>query len=419
MQEALLHHIWKFKLITSGELKTTDGETVEIVNPGRHNHDAGPDFLEAKIKIGETLWAGNVELHVRASDFILHGHETDPNYEKLILHVVYDDDLEGRADLKCATLEMKDHVSDQLLWKYKSLIGKKDGLPCDSEFMQVDELVRNSWLDRLLIDRLDQRVSAIRELVSTLNGDNEQAFLVRVARGFGQKVNADAFEQLARITPWKVLAKHAHSVQQLEAILFGQAGMLDQPVDDYSAKLKSEYDFLKAKFGLEAMRADRWKYLRLRPANFPSIRIAQLASLLQNRMPLIASLIDDSKMKPQKFEIQASEYWNDHHKFGASSKGKPKRLGATTWNGIIMNALVPFAFHLADQRGDEQLKERWVESLNDLPQESNSVVSKFEEVGFAPASAYASQALLQLHSLYCSMGNCVNCAIGSAILGKN
>lgn len=419
MQEALLHHIWKFKLITSGELKTTDGEPVEILHPGRHNHDAGPDFLEAKIRIGETLWAGNVELHVRASDFILHGHETDPNFEKLILHVVYDDDLQGRADLKCSTLELKDHISDQLLRKYRGLVGTKTGLPCGKEFLAVDPMVRNSWLERMLIERLDERVESIKELVDLLNGDLEQAFFVRIARGFGQKVNADAFEQLARITPWRVVAKHAASLHQLEALLFGQAGMLDFAADSYSINLKKEYDFLKAKFNLEQMSADRWKYLRLRPANFPSIRIAQLAALLQNRMPLVANLIDDQNLKPYGLKLQASEYWDGHHTFGKESKHQPKRLGMATWHGIITNSIVPFAVFLAHQRCDEQLKERWIESLRELPCETNSIIRKFTEVGHQPESAYASQALLQLHLKFCATGNCVNCAIGSAVLGRS
>ncbi|MFT4682100.1 MAG: hypothetical protein ACI9YU_001955, partial [Flavobacteriales bacterium] len=221
MREALLHHIWQFKLFSTPTLRTTEGQDIEVLHPGMLNPNAGPDFLEAKLKIGETIWAGNVEIHVKTSDFILHGHETDPNYERLILHVVYENNLDDRLDLNCPTLELKNFVSDQLLSRYSKLVNAKKGLPCGSAFMESRELVRDNWLERMMIERLSHRSAAIQKLSETLNGDLEQVFWVRLAVGFGQKVNADAFEVLARSVPWKVLAKHAGNLHQLEAILFG------------------------------------------------------------------------------------------------------------------------------------------------------------------------------------------------------
>ncbi|MFT4525282.1 MAG: hypothetical protein ACI85F_001435 [Bacteroidia bacterium] len=416
MREALLHHIWQFKLFSTPTLRTTEGQDIEVLHPGMLNPNAGPDFLEAKLKIGETIWAGNVEIHVKTSDFILHGHETDPNYERLILHVVYENNLDDRLDLNCPTLELKNFVSDQLLSRYSKLVNAKKGLPCGSAFMESRELVRDNWLERMMIERLSHRSAAIQKLSETLNGDLEQVFWVRLAVGFGQKVNADAFEVLARSVPWKVLAKHAGNLHQLEAILFGQAGMFDSPKDEYQAQLKTEYDFLKAKFNLDSMDPSRWKFLRLRPSNFPSIRIAQLAATIHNRFPLIGNFVENSSEHLKGNEVCASTYWDTHHVFGKESKTRKKNFGEMAWRGILINSIVPFAVFLADQRSDFNLKENWVEVLKKLNSESNSVTLKFEDVGYKPNTAFKSQALIQLHGHYCQPRNCVNCAIGSAIL---
>lgn len=397
-------------------MKTTDEDDIEILQVGRINSDAGPDFLEAKLKIGETIWAGNVEIHVRASDFILHGHKTDPNYEKLILHVVYDNDLDVRLDLNCPTLELKHFVSDQLLSRYSNLVNAKKGLPCGSAFMESSNLIRNNWLERMMIERLEDREDSIQQLNNTLNGDLEQVFWVRLAIGFGQKVNADAFEALAKSVTWKVLAKHAESLHQLEALLFGQAGMLGSPKDEYQVHLKKEYDFLKAKFNLEPMDSSRWKFLRLRPSNFPSIRISQLAAAVHNRFPLIGNFVENTSEHLKGKEICASSYWDTHHVFGRKSNSRKKTLGEMSWRGILINSVVPFAIFLANQRSDVELKEAWLEVLKKLHSESNSIISKFIDVGFKPNSAFESQALIQLNGHYCQPRNCVNCAIGSTIL---
>lgn len=387
-----------------------------MLNPGLHNTNAGPDFLEAKLKIAETTWVGNVEIHVRASDFILHGHETDPNYEKLILHVVYDNDLDDRLDLNCPTLELKHFVSDQLLSRYSKLVKAKKGVPCGSAFMETSDLLRNNWIERMVIERLEDRSMIIQKLSESLNGDLEQVCWVRLAIGFGQKVNAEAFEALARSVPWKVLAKHAGNLNQLEAILFGQAGMLETPGDEYQTQLRSEYDFLKVKFNLESMDPSRWKYLRLRPSNFPSIRIAQLAAAIKDQFPLIRSFIENSSEQTPAREISASYYWNTHHVFGKETNYRKKRLGAMAWKGILINSIVPFAIFLSDQRSDSELKEDWIRVLKNLDSEANSVTSKFFDIGFKANTAFESQALVQLNGHYCQPRNCVNCAIGSTIL---
>ena len=397
-------------------MKTTDEDDIEILQVGRINSDAGPDFLEAKLKIGETIWAGNVEIHVRASDFILHGHKTDPNYEKLILHVVYDNDLDDRLDLNCPTLELKHFVSDQLLSRYSNLVNAKKGLPCGSAFMESSNLIRNNWLERMMIERLEDREASIQQLNNALNGDLEQVFWVRLAIGFGQKVNADAFEALAKSVTWKVLAKHAENLHQLEALLFGQAGMLGSPNDEYQVQLKNEYDFLKAKFNLEPMDSSRWKFLRLRPSNFPSIRISQLAAAVHDRFPLIGNFVENTSEHLKGKEVCASSYWDTHHVFGKKSNSRKKTLGEMSWRGILINSVVPFAIFLANQRSDIELKEDWLGVLKKLDSESNSIISKFIDVGFKPNSAFESQALIQLNGRYCQPRNCVNCAIGSTIL---
>ena len=418
MREALLHHIWKFKLFSTPELFTLDGQNVEIIEPGQLNPNAGPDFLEAKIKIGETVWAGNVEIHVRASDFILHGHETDPNYERLILHVVYDHDLNEGADLNCPTIELRHFVSDQLVRRYASLVNTKAGLPCCKAFTETKSLTVENWLDRMMIERLADRTEKLEKLSQVLNGDLEQTFWVRLATGFGMKVNADAFETLARSISWKALAKHSDNLHQLETLLFGQAGMLAEPKDEYQSQLKAEYDFLSSKYGLEQMDRNRWKYLRLRPSNFPSVRIAQLAALIHGRFPLIMNFIERTTTF-NDLKIQASEYWDSHHVFGKPSSKRKKRLGDVALRSILINSVVPFAVFLANQRSDEDLKNSWIDKLKHIDPEENSVTKKFSEVGYQCTSAYDSQALIQLHGHYCQPRNCVNCAIGSAILKRS
>ena len=241
-------------------------------------------------------------------------------------------------------------------------------------------------------------------------------FWVRLAIGFGQKVNADAFEALAKSVTWKVLAKHAENLHQLEALLFGQAGMLGSPKDEYQVQLKNEYDFLKAKFNLEPMDSSRWKFLRLRPSNFPSIRISQLAAAVHDRFPLIGNFVENTSEHLKGKEVCASSYWDTHHVFGKKSNSRKKTLGEMSWRGILINSVVPFAIFLANQRSDIELKEDWLGVLKKLDSESNAIISKFIDVGFKPNSAFESQALIQLNGRYCQPRNCVNCAIGSTIL---
>ncbi len=287
MREELLHHIWKFRLFSSEGLTTTDGRAVEVVRPGEHSADAGPDFINARIRIDDVLLAGNVELHVKASDWLLHGHQHDPAYANIILHVVYENDLtESLGDF--STLELRDRISDQVLKRYAGLIHAMQPIACGKSITEVEHPVLQNWLERVLLQRLQRKSSWMAEVVEQCAGDLEQAFFIIMARTMGMKVNGDAFEMLARRLPWKALMKHRDSPLQLEALLLGTAGLLHSAGDEeYPVELRHEFGFLSHKYGLEPMSGTEWRYLRLRPANFPTIRLAQLAGMINCCGPLL------------------------------------------------------------------------------------------------------------------------------------
>jgi len=414
MKESILHYVWQNKLFVSQEIKTTDGERVEIIDVGRINTDAGPDFFNAKIKIGDTLWAGNVEIHTVSSEWNKHNHQQDKAYDSVILHVVLqaDSDVYRIDGTKIPQLELK--FPQQIETNYELLFSQQKWILCADKIDQVPSIVIQSWKNALLTERLEQKMSAIESLLNENNRHWEEAFYITLARSFGFGTNSQAFESLAKSLPLSVLGKHKDQLFQLEALLFGQAGLLDlETYDDYSANLKKEYEFLRAKYELNPLEKSQWKLLRLRPDNFPHVRIAQFAALIHSSTKLFSKITENPNLTYIRtlFAYETSTYWKANYLFGRESKVRTKRLGEQS-----INTVVPFLFCYADQKKNDDLKDRALQILEQLESEQNAIITGWRSLGLHVDNAFDSQSLLQLKKSYCDEKKCLRCRIGHKIL---
>ena len=418
LREDLLHHIWQHRLFNSQNLRTTDGLQIEVFKPGELNTNAGPDFLNARLKIGDTEWAGNVELHIKTSDWLLHNHQHDSNYDNIILHVVFENDLDESLG-SFPTLELKNLISNQVLSRYETLINGTDEIPCGGQFMEVPDLIRNSWLDTLIVTRLQRKSAWIDTLITESSGDLEQAFQAAIFRAFGMKVNADAFEALAKVTPWKVLSKHQDNLVQLEATLFGNAGFLHNPTDDYQVALAREYEFLRHKYGLEPMERSQWKFSRMHPKNFPPLRIAQLAALFSKTGAFYKWFsAKDAMQLLEGLMLEPSKYWQTHYRFGKEFPTAGNRIGKSMAQNILINVLSPFLLILAERESKMELKEQAFSVLQKLKPEVNKKTKTFTKLGLKLANSMESQAIIELKTNFCDRKKCINCRIGANILKR-
>ena len=421
MQEAFLHYIWKYQLFNFSNLKTTDGDLVEVIKQGIHNQNAGPDFNTAKIQIGETIWAGDVEIHVKSSDWNLHKHSKDKAYDTTILHVVYENDrvIKRSSGEVIPTIELKDRIHKGVNEKYEVLINNQSWIPCANNISKVDGFVINNWIDRLLVERLERKSKPIEDLLELTHNDWEEVAYIFIARSFGLKVNAVPFELLAKSIPLKILSKHKDNLLQIEALLFGQAGFLNQDfTDEYPNQLKKEYQFLRYKYQLTPLESSIFKFLRLRPANFPTIRIAQLARFIQNNAAVFSQVKKVNVLIDVKtiFDITLSGYWNDHYQLDKLSLLKLKTLGRTTIDTIVLNTIAPLLFLYGKKINEEQFQNIALKLLEEIKPEKNAIVEKWYDIGIKAKSAYQTQALLELKNEYCSHKKCLNCNIGNQIL---
>jgi len=419
MNEDLLQFIWQYSLYQPGNLKTTQGETITIIYPGRLNRDAGPDFLEAKIKIGNTILVGHIELHLNTSDWFKHGHESDAAYNNLILHVVLKNDtnrLAGNAPM----LELAEHIPAHIPAQYSYLIHATPAIPCASQLNKVKDIIKESWLSRLLAERWEQKLGDWKDLLDNAAGDWRNLLYWRMAANFGFKVNATPFLMLARSIPLNVLARHRENLFQIEALLFGQAGMLNKDFDDeYPQQLQKEYKYLQAKYQIEPLPAHLWKFLRMRPANFPTVRIAQFAALVHKSLHLFSQVIEISTIKEIQplLDVTASEYWDTHFRFDeAQDKPSEKHLGASSIHNIIINTIAPIKFLYAYRQGRPELQESALQLLDSVPAEKNNILELWKEQKWEALNASQSQALIQLYNNYCTSKRCLDCAIGHNII---
>ncbi len=421
MNEEFLHYIWKFRLFPQHQLTTISGESLQIVKPGEYNSDAGPDFFNAKLKIGTTEWAGNVEIHINASDWLKHHHTKDKAYANIILHVVYNNDiaLTGYQSHSFHTLELKNILAPSLLQKYDSIKNSHDWIPCERSIHRVPNLIKQNWINRLLVERLEEKASLIQQKLQ-LNTMNWEACLYEMlAKNFGFNVNAVPFEMLSKALPFFVLQRHKNSLLQLEALVFGTAGMLQQNFhDNYLQALQNEYLFLQKKHKLIPMEKHLWKFLRLRPANFPSIRLAQFAAILHQTEHLFSKIlhIDDLKYLRKLLNVEVSTYWKNHFVPDKSSKKSVKKLGKSAFESIVINTIVPLLFVYGKKMGQELYVDRALKFLELIKPENNSKIGPFKSLGFVLHSAYESQGLLQLKNNYCTHKRCLQCAIGNNLL---
>ncbi|MEO7924543.1 MAG: DUF2851 family protein [Chitinophagaceae bacterium] len=414
MTERLFQFIWQFQYFNRGELVTTEGEPIEVIFPGFYNTNQGPDFLDAQVRIGNTLWAGSVELHILASDWLKHHHQEDSNYNNVILHVVWEDDGDKIA---IPLLELKGRISRLLLQRYEELMGSSSFIPCERKILSVPQLAWESWKDRLLAERLLRKSQLVQTCQQQNNNNWEETFWWLIARNFGIKVNAEAFEAIARSIPMAVLVKHKTQIHQLEALLLGQAGLLNENFrEDYPRLLQKEYKFYKNKYRLKPGTIPVF-FLRMRPGNFPSIRLAQLAMLIHGSAHLFTKIKEAISVKDVKswFDVTANDYWHYHYRFEEESKFKKKNLGAAMADNIIINTAAPVLFAYGEYHNEQKYKDKAVKWLEETAGETNSITKGFHELGMENRTAVDSQALTELKNEYCEKKRCLECGVGNAL----
>lgn len=419
MKESILHYVWQYKLFSASGMKTTDGDVVEVIDTGRLNTDAGPDFFNAKLKIGDTLWAGNVEFHDRSSDWNRHKHAGNNAYDNVILHIVNEIDAEVIRTNGERIPQLVLRFSENIQRNYDELFAARKWIYCEDKIDLVPDILINIWKNSLLTERLERKTSEIEHLLEQSQNHWEEAFYISLARSFGFGTNSQAFETMAKSMPLGVLAKHKDNLFQLEALLLGQAGFLEKDEKDaYNAELKKEYRFLQTKYKLSPMEVSQWKLLRLRPDNFPTIRLVQFADLIHHSSGLFSKVLDTTDYKKLRslFNCCVSEYWQKHYLFGNETIASKKNLGNNSIDILLINTVVPFLFAYGKKRNDENLSERAVTLLEKLKPEKNTVVTKWQFLGLKCESAFDSQALLQLKKNYCDEKKCLKCRIGHKIL---
>lgn len=422
MNEHLLHFIWKFRLYNIAQLHTTEGLPVEVLKVGLHNVHSGADFQNAKVKIGEVLWVGNVEIHINTSDWNKHHHQTDAAYDNVVLHVVYKHDAEiyNSKGEPIPVLELKDRINISTLTRYNEL-AKRDGtIACAKHIANVPEFTVKAHLDRMLIERLESKVQSINALLAENGTDWENLMFAMIARYLGASVNKEPFYLMAKSLPVNVWAKHADDRMQLEALVFGQAGFLDEKVDndEYHSKLRKEYMYLKRLHNLQPIENHLWKFLRLRPSNFPTIRLAQLAAMMHYDIKMFSHILEAKDIKAifNYFDVEVSPYWKEHYYFAKTSDKVNSHIGNDAKNILLINAVAPVLFAYGKYKADEDYCDKALKLLELCKPESNSIITMWKELGIKPTSAYDTQALLQLNNEHCTAFNCLNCSIGHSIL---
>jgi hypothetical protein len=413
--EKLLQYIWQFQYFNKAELQTTAGEKLQIIFPGKLNTNQGPDFTNAQIKIDNTTLVGSIELHLKASQWNEHGHNNDSNYKNVVLHVVFENDLPPSA---VPVLELQSRISNLLLDRYTDLMNSPSFIPCANSVSEVKEITWVSWKERLLAERLTRKSSIVFKFLEENNAHWEESFWWMLARNFGMKVNSEAFESTARSVSVNILAKHKNQIHQLEAFLFGQTGLLERSFEeDYPKLLQREYNFLKKKYDLKPIHTPV-HFLRMRPGNFPTIRLSQLAALIQNSAHLFSKILETEKVSEieKMFEVTANDYWHYHYRFDESSSFKKKTIGKDMIDNLIINTIVPVLFAYGLYLKEEKFKNKAILWLEELSAEVNSITKGFASLKLSNKSAFDSQAFIELKTQYCDHKHCLQCAIGNTLL---
>ncbi|MBO9733062.1 MAG: DUF2851 family protein [Chitinophaga sp.] len=419
LSEELFQYIWAFRLFKQDHLATTGGEPVQILYPGLHNHHGGPDFSAAKIRIGTTLWMGQVELHLRTSDWFRHRHQHNPQYGRVILHVVFVHDMPADRIPGVPCLELQQHIPKLLLQRYEQLRQRAPFVPCAPYAASVPPLTWVSWKERLLAERWERKLGVLRAWLQSSQSNWEEVCYWAVAQSYGMPVNTLPMLEVAQSLSYTLLMRCRQERLQLEALLFGQAGMLGQPpADEYAAQLQAVYAHLQHKYGLSPIPAHHWNWLRMRPAAFPTMRLATFAALLQHSPRLFPRILDanDITALEQLFFVQPSAYWRTHYRFG-QAVGHTQLPGKQAVHSILINTVLPLLFLYGQQKQLKYYQEKALHFLEQLPPERNRITEEWEQLGVTQESAMESQALLQLKQYYCDEKRCLHCAVGIKIIG--
>jgi hypothetical protein len=424
MSESFLHYVWQYQYFARTDLRTTSGDEVVIFHPGFKNPNAGPDFPQARLRIDGMEWIGSVEIHILASGWIDHRHDLDPAYDNVVLHVVWRNDRPVlRSDGSVMpTLELQGRVDDNLITNYKKLVNSPWIIPCVDQFADVPSITKLAMLERATVLRLESKMHTILTMLQSNDNDWEETCYQLLARNFGFKVNADPFLMLARSVPFKILLKHADKLLQVEALLFGQAGFLDgiKGNEDYVNRLLIEYELLGSKYQLAGSKLNKsqWRFLRLRPANFPTIRLAQLCTLICEQRNLFSKLVNAPSARTlfDLFSVQQSHYWKAHYQFMKKGKSEMPSMGMESIYMIIMNTVVPLMVAYGKQRDDQDMIDRALKMLQEIPAETNAIIRQWVPLGMKAKTAFDSQGLIELHDHFCMKHRCLECSIGAYLL---
>ncbi|MCP9752213.1 DUF2851 family protein [Ferruginibacter sp. HRS2-29] len=417
MTEKLLQYIWQFQYYNPSGLSTSQEEPLTIIHPGTHNTNQGPDFLNGKIKVGNTTWAGSIEVHVNSSEWKTHGHSSDPNYDNVILHVVWKHDSPDTI-FPFPTLELQNRIPNMLLSRYEELMQSSSFISCEKHIASVPQLTIQAWKERMLVERLQEKTGVVESFLKENKGNWEEVLWWMLARNFGTKINGDVFEAIARSVPLNVLSRNKFQLHTIEALLFGQSWMLDKKFTEaYPQMLQKEYRYFQKKYSLKKIHLPLF-FLRMRPANFPTIRLAQLAMLVAQHQRLFAAIKELEKLSQVRelLNVPANDYWHYHYMFDEPSAFKIKNTGAQMIDNILINTIIPVLFAYGHLAGHEASKIKALKWIEETGAEKNKVTHGFECLGIGNKNASDSQALLYMKKNYCDRKGCVECAIGNKIL---
>ena len=423
MKEDFLHYLWKFKKFDTLNLKTFNGEEITIINVGQYLELAGPDFFNAQIVIGNQKWAGNVEIHLKSSDWYVHHHERDEAYENVILHVVWEHDTEifRSNNTEIPVLELKKYVDAATITNYKSLMSPKTWIYCEKQLKEVKEFTLKNWQERLFFERLERKSNPIFELLKQTNNDWEAVLFCLLAKNFGLNTNGEIFLKIAQSIPFSIIRKESFEVENLEALLLGTAGLLDsEKEDNYYKDLKFRYFYLLHKYQIEKKLVEPVQFFKHRPDNFPTIRLSQLANLYHSRQNLFSIISTSNSVKSiyENFDVSTSDYWENHYQFDKESPKKKKKLSKSFVDLVLINTIVPIQFAYTKSQGKE-ISEALIQLLNEVAPEKNAILDKFSSFGIKSKNAFETQSLLQLKNEYCNKSRCLECAIGMELLKSN
>ncbi|MCZ4223217.1 DUF2851 family protein [Pedobacter rhodius] len=420
--EDFLHYVWQFRSFDNNDLTTADGENLKILHQGFLNKNAGPDFNNAKVQLGETVWAGNIEIHIKSSDWLKHNHQSNASYENVILHVVYENDVEiKRIDGSVLpVLELKNRIADALIEKYENLFLTLTDFPCIAQIRHVDKLIVDSFLSRTLVERFEQKTQAVMETLNELNGNWDETFYRFIARNFGFKVNALPFELFAKALPQQIYSKHKNNQLQIEALVFGSAGFLNNKFDgEYPIKLQQEFRFLQKKYNIKPIEVSIWKFMRMRPQNFPTLRLAQFAALIVKSNHLFSKVMEVREVAGLRRlfdDLPVNDYWKTHYHFKSEAVSVSTQIGKTSVDNILLNTVALFLFAYGKHTGTQFYISRAIKLLESLPAEENAIIERFDSANVKIDNAFASQGILQLKKQYCDQKKCLSCGIGIKIL---